>query len=342
MKKFYFTLLCLILCFCTFGFVGCGDSDYSKADIDALYTTMKTSDATKQFFDGNFLKVDFDDEKINLDATDKSYIFPQVYGYYLTSSSNLLSTVVDRVGKISYVVKNFSQDKLNSIYTKLSAVNGSLKNLAEQKFVYERSKGNLHYKNVISSYNSLINNLYSLNKTFANYYFVDSMGKADFSKTNLTDSNVRDMLNYQLLNISKVSFNYELLNFMYTNPLGEVATWYNSTVSLKNYIELSIATLNKLKNANDLASHIGTNSTNILNLFASMQRQEKEFEQEYTNFYQSIKAFNVKEYFSSTNKSAYIENCSNKEQSYFNIINNFLNGRYLAFTDGLTDVLSYM
>ena len=342
MKKIYFTFLCLILCFCTFGFVGCGDANYTKADIDALYTTMKTSEKTKQFFDGNYLKIEFDDEKLTLDATDKSYIFPQVYNYYLISSSNLLSTVVDRVGKISYVVKNFSQDKLNNIYTKMSAVNSSLKNIAEQKFVYETSEGNLHYKNVISSYNSLINNLYSLNKTFASYYFVDSMGKADFSKTSLTDSNVRDMLNYQLLNISKVSFNYELLNFMYSNPLGEIATWYESTSSLKNYITLSISTLNKLKNTNDLASHIGTNSTSVLNLFASMQKQEKEFEQEYNNFYKSVKAFNVKEYFSSPNKGAYIENCSDKEQSYFNIINNFLNGRYLAFTSGLNDVLSYM
>ena len=55
----------------------------------------------------------------------------------------------------------------------------------------------------------------------------------------LNDSNVRDILSYQLLQTSKVSYNYELLNFMYTNPLGETVTWYNSTVTLKSFINLA-------------------------------------------------------------------------------------------------------
>ena len=346
MKKIFFTtILSLILCFCSFGLFGCGASDYSKDDLDSFYTAITTTNkTTSQFFDGDYLKVDFDSEKINIsNSQDKSYIFTLAYQHYLKSSSNLLSSVIDRAGgRISYVVRNFSQKQLNTIYDKFSSVKDALYSLAESKKVFEISDGNLHYKNVIASYNSLINRLYDLNNTFANYYFGYSSTGADFSTDELTDANVRDMLNYQLLKISKVSFEYELLNFMFSNPLGETSTWYDSTTYLKNYVLLAKSTFTILNNSEDLASHIGSNKTKVLPIFENMQIQEKEFDHEYSNFNQSVNTFNVKAYFASTNKAAYISSCSTKEQSSYEIIRNFLTGRYSAYTTGLTEVLNYM
>ncbi|MBQ9792859.1 MAG: hypothetical protein IJW32_03880 [Clostridia bacterium] len=343
-KVFLTTILCFILCVCTFGFMGCGEGNHSKDDIDSLYASMKTNSQTAQFFDGNNLTVQFDSTKIDVSETDKSYIFPQVYDYYLKSSSALFTNIINRVGKISYVVKNFNQEQLNTIYNNLSSVKSNMLSLAESKKVFEVTEGNLHYKNVISAYNRLISSLYTLNDNFADYYFVSNIGYVDFSKTenSLNDSNVRDMISYQLLQTSKVSYNYELLNFMYTNPLGEIKTWYNSTVTLKSFISLAKTVIAQLENTENLALFIGTNSDSVKQIFANMQIQEREYIQEYSNFIRSVNNFAVKSYFASTNKPAYLESISYQKQSYFQIIQNFLSGRYIAYTTGLQEVINYI
>ena len=343
MKKIFLTtILSLILCFCSLGLFGCGETNYSKDNLDSFYTSIKNEN--KQFFNGEYLKVDFDSTKVNIsNQQDKSYIFQLVYHHYLKSSSNLLSSVIDRAGgRISYVVRNFSQSQLNTIYKKMAIVQDGLNSLAESKKVFEISDSNLHYKNLIASYNYLIYRLYDLNNTFADYYFGTTSDGVNFSQDELTDANVRDMINYQILKISRVSFEYELLNFMFTNPLGEVLTWYNSTTYLQSYISLATTAFSKLNSAEDLASHIGLNSSKVLSIFANMQIQEKEFKHEFSNFYNAVNTFNVKAYFASTNKTAYIASCSTKEQSSYEIIVNFLTGRYSAYTTGLTEVLKYM
>jgi hypothetical protein len=322
--------------------MGCGEKDYTKEDIDSLFASIKTNSETAQFFDGNNLKVTFDTTKINLVESDKSYIFPQVYDYYLKSSSALFINIVNRVNKVSYVVKNFNQDQLNTIYNNLDSVRKNLHNLADSKKVFETTQGHLHYKNVISSYNNLITSLYTLNDNFASYYFVSNIGYVDFAnpKTTLNDSNVRDIISYQLLQTSKVSYNYELLNFMYTNPLGETVTWYNSTVTLKSFINLAKKVIEQLENSENLASFIGSESSKVMQIFANMQKQEREYIQEYSNFIQGVRNFNVKSYFASPNKPAYLNSVSYKEQSYFQVIQNFLSGRYIAYTTGLQEVIN--
>ena len=129
---------------------------------------------------------------------------------------------------------------------------------------------------------------------------------------------------------------------MFTNPLGETKTWYNSTTTLKSYIELAKSTLTELDNTNNLADHVIANASKVKTLFANMQSQELEYEQEYKNFIQGVNLFNVKSYFASTNKPAYISSASYMQQSYFQIIQNFLSGRYVAYVEALDDVISYM
>lgn len=342
LKKFFLTVaLCLILCVCSLGLVGCGEGNYSKEDLAALFTSMQENTSTSQFFDKGEFVVNFDSSKISLSETDKSYIFIQAYDYYLNSASGLFTSVAKRVG-LTRATKKFTQEQLNMVYKRLRIVENSLKQLAADKYVFEVSEGNLHYKNVIASYNALIKNLYSLNECFADYYFVKNVGYSDFATEDLADGSVRDMLRYQLLSISKVSFNYELLNFMFSNPLGETKTWYESTTTLKNYISLAKLTLQELDSAENLADHVVANAGRVKTLFANMQDQEFEYEQEYKNFIQGVYLFNVKSYFASTNKPAYISSASYMQQSYFQIIQNFLNGRYVAYTTALQNVLSYM
>ena len=322
-------------------FVGC--KEYSKEDISTLYSSMQKSDITKPFFNGNSLQVNFDAQKINLsDTTDKSRIFEDVYKYYLKSSSELMFGVVDRVKSISTAVKDFNKSQTTDIYKKLKNVNECLINLADSKSIYETSNGNLHYKNVLGNYNSLIKSLYSLNEAFAEYYFVDKIGKADFSKDELSDSNVRDMLRYQMLLLSKVSFNYELLNFESNNPMGSIQSWFNSTYYLKDYVELCETTLGTLGNANDLGQSASPYIQQVKNLFAKAQDQELEYKNEYKLFLTSLSKFNLKAYFTATNKSAYLESRTNTEKSCYQIMQNFLNGRYKAYVDALTLVNDYI
>lgn len=343
MKKIFLsTILCLILCVCSLGLFGCKEVNYTKNDLDELYTSIKTEETTSQFFDGEKLVVNFDSEKITFVSTDKNYIFPEIYKYYLTTSSSLLSEVIKRVGSLSTLANNFSQSQINSIYNKLNDVKSKLNKLAQSKLIFEISNGNLHYKSLINSYNNLITSLYNLNNTFANFYFIDSLGKVDFSVTELTDSNIRDMLRYQLLKTSIVSFKYELLNFVTSNPLGEINTWFNSTITLKNYVNLAKQTLTVLDNYENLASHAGSNKNNIRAYFLNMQIQQEEYDQEYSSFLKSINKFNVKSYLISTNKNAYLESSSYYQQSYYQIIENFLIGRYLSYYNALTAVVNYL
>lgn len=341
-KRLFSILVCFSLILCSLMFVGCGNNKYTKDDVANLYTSMQTNEKTQQFFKGNFLTVDFDEDKIDLSSTDKSYIFPSVYHYYLKSSSDLMFGVVDRLGKISYVVKDFSAEQIVDIYNKLSNVNNCMINLADSKEIYETSNGNLHYKNVLARYNNLIKSLYTLNDAFAKYYFVPNIAKTDFSKEELSDGNVRDMLRYQMILLSKVSFNYDLLNFVSTNPLGEINSWYNSTYYLKEYITLCSEVLITLQNTNNLGLSAAPYTQNVKNLFANAQEQEEEYKNEYDLFSKALNSFDLKAYFAAANKSAYIESRSNTEKSCYQVMKNFLDGRYNAFVSCLSLANNYI
>ena len=343
MKK---TLLSIIICFMlaltSFAFVGCKDKSYSKDDVSTLMNTMKTDESTSQFFQGNYVKVTFDTSKVSQTENDKSYIFPAIYSYYLDSASGLFLSVVDRFANASYAVSDFNSEQITTIYNKLNDVYSNLKNLAASKLIFETSNGNLHYKNVIGDYNALIDSFYSLNDSFAEFYFVDGIAKTNFITEELSNNNVRDMLRYLLLQISKVSYRYDLLNFVYTNPLGEVKSWYNATTYLKEYVNVCYQTLIDLSNANDLALSISPNTTEAKVVFGSFQDQENQYKNEYNLFLRALQNFDVKAYFNSNNKQAYLQNISQIELSSFNIMQNFLQGRYSALINGLKLINGYI
>lgn len=342
-KAFWSILICVIVFAFTLGLSGCGEKNYTKDDIGNLYQTIKTSEKTAQFFSTNTLQVTFDDDKVDVFSdSDKSFIFSSVYQNYLFASSSLLSGVIDRVGMISYAVKDFSQEQKNDFYLKLQSVYKSLKTLSENKAIFETTSGNLHYKYVLNSYNNVLSSLYNLNTAFANYYFVKGVGLVDFSSATLSDGNVRDMISYQNLIISKVSFRYELLNFEPSNPLGAITDWFENTQILKSYVELCQTAVDELSSVDKLPDRIGSDAPYVLNLFVNMQGQESEYLQEYNIFAVSLGGVNLKNYFKSPNKSAFLLGCSDTAQSCFQIMQNFLDGRYLGYYQGLSQVLGYI
>lgn len=347
MKKIFISiLLSLVLVIMPFTLTGC-NKDYSKENVASLYSSMLNNENTKNLFNGNFIDINFDEESINLVSTDKSYIFPLVYDYYISASSQLLFGVINRItnngGNVEYVFKDFNQKQLNDIYSKMLTVSNNLNILSESKEIFEISNGNLHYKKLINDYNCLISSLYDLNITFANYYFVENIAKTDFAIQELSDNNIRDMLSFQLMLISRISYNYDLLNFVTSNPIGSVTTWYNKTVFLKNFVEgIAKDLLLVLSGSNSLVPSSTTTQENLKELFTSMQLQQQEFDNEYNNFCKALTVFNVKAFESAVNKNAYLEALSNREKSCYQIIQNFANGRYAAFYDGLIMAENYV
>lgn len=346
-KKILSLILCFSLMLACFSFVGCNNG-HSKEDVAKLYVSMQQSENTKDFFDNNSLMVSFSDVPMN--ETDKSYIFEGVYKYYLKSSSCLFFNVVDRFSRMAsvsspmaYTVKDFTGAQINDIYNKLSIVNERLTSLNYSKQIYELTNAELHYYEVLNDYNSLIKSLYNLNFAFANYYF-NGVGHVDFSKeeTELSDSNMKDMFGFILLTLSKVTFNYEVVNFSPTNPLGSVQGWITNSPYMKDYLTLCKATLANFNNADLTLKILSPHEEDIKAHFANMQRSFNPYEVEYNCFLGASEKFNLKKYFVSANREVYLENSSNMEKSNFHVMNNFLNGRYKNLYYGLQGINSWI
>lgn len=329
----------------SFMLVGCGNSK-SADDFVSLYSSLERDTDTSTFFQNSNLKINLDTSKVMVNEGDKSYIFTCAYNSYLASSSRLFSGAVGNILNVSVLKKEFKDDELNDLYTKLSTVQSNLKTLYNSKKIYEDTSGNLHYKNLIADCNNLINSLYVFNDAFADYYF-KGMGKVDPLNGNLSNTNLKNILAFELMKLSKVSFNYELINFKFSNPLSEVYSWYEKTQILKNFTTLSnncVSVLDRLDSGEDLVAKLTTtnNLNAVINLIQNFQSEQKKFDNDYTLFMSALNNFNVTAYNSSTNKKAYLENCSYKEKSSFNLINNFINGNYKALSKNLTDLISLM
>ncbi len=340
-NKFLSFILCFSLIICSLIFIGgCNTKNYSKQDVAELYTSIKTSNQTKQFFDGDKLTITF--EGVDLTEDNPGYIFELVYDYYLQSSSGFLTSILNRVGKMSYAIKDFNQEQTNLFYNKLYDVKLKLEDLYVSKTIYESSGGNLHYKALLLDYNSLLSSLYNLNNTYADYYFT-SVGKVNFASDELTNGNIRDFLWKQLLVLSNASFNHELLNFVPSNPMGEVKnSWYLKTENLQKYVNMSKRTLMALNSSGDLSLLVLSNSENMKETFASIQTQENNYNLEYNLVKNNLSKFNFKEYFNSNYKQAYLANCSNTQKSAYNIVKNFFEGKYLARVNAINLVNNYL
>ena len=343
-KRLLSFILCVCLIFVPMFFTGC-NKDYSKEDVSNLYSSIKTDDKTKNFFNGNTLNISFNG--VRVDSGDKGYIFPAVYDYYLKCSSGLFFSIIDKYDRIgavsdavSYSIKDFTKEQIAVIYNKLKIVNENLRTISDSKSIYEITNAELHYKELINDYNNLIISLYDINTSFANYYF-SGVGKVDFSnsETELSDSNIRDMLWFVLLKLSKVTFNYDVLNYTPSNPLGEVNNSYiNKTEYMKDFLDVCYESLSNLNTTNDLALTLLSNKSKVKTLFESMQNGFSIYETEYNIFLKSLNNFDLKNYLTATNKNAFLANSSNSSKSNFKNMQNFLNGTYKAYLNGVDRV----
>ena len=325
MKKIVSICFFIVLTLFSFTFVGCGES-YSADNINSLYKEVLVYVGDES----GFVKAGVDENKVKQTTNwsdDKAYIFPLCYDNFMSASSGLFFSVASRHGKdISYTLREFSQDEINTTYKKIKAVRDASIDVASNKSIFEGSKGNLKYRELVVSCNKLIEALNDLNNAFSPIYF--SHYFVGYTENELSDGELKDVLSYSIQSLSYVTYNYELVNFEFSNPYGEVTSWYNSTSQLKTLNEQLYSTLQKLKQ-NDLTSGLSNYEKNqIIATIQNIQNERDGYADEYSNYQNALNNVDITSYFKATNKTAYLQSISEREQSYFAIIDRFLNGRY--------------
>jgi len=328
-----FSIFCVMM-FSSLLFTACDQENYSKADVDSVYSAILDDYCDNK----GYIDIDIDASKVvQADAVsdDKYYIFPYILDNYVSFASGIVFSVSSRQNGILFSLSEFSQDELNVIYAKLSNVLTSLNSLYEVKNVYENSNGFLQYHELINSYYNLIENLYSLSGSFSQYYF-NSLYSSDFSVSNVAKGSLSDVFWFELFSLSKVSYIYDLKNYVSVDGDGEVVTWFNNSRVLKTFVNDTSELLTALKLNNDLSyGTTSINKTTLAGTISNMLDLKSTFERDYNTFVSASNGSFLGEYLKATNKTSFLENCSNFDKSKFNLINDFILGRYESFMSGI-------
>ena len=342
--------ICLMLClFVTIGsvFVGCG-KNYSADDISVYYNQItQTNEETKQFFVANQLKVDFktNNESVKTsfdDQTSPAYILNIVYEPMATASMKFLSAKID-ISNIKALTNDMTQEARNNIYVNLQNLDASLQEFAKIKGIYERSDGTLQFTKLLTAYNKVIDSSFALNFEFADNYYLNTkgIGYKDFSVEDLTitDTDIKDMMYYNNMILAKIVFDFSVKTYEPSNPLTSIDNWYNTETYMTTYLHNYLTLAKKINSVSgkQLASTLyQANPDEIETRLYQLQVTNESFLTNRDLFYNGTKNFNFSKYYNQTNQSIYLKNCSEKEQSYFNISKNFLDDRFVPRINTLT------
>ncbi len=334
MKK---CLIFIAVCLFSFSllFFGCNDTNYSAKQVDSLYNEILLNHADSLGFLNVYIEDD-DIQQVSPVENDKNYIFDLFYEDYVSASGGLFFGVGQRQGKsIEYALKNFTNEELNQVYSKLIVVRDCLNVFNDVKYVYQSSYGNMYYEEVILQYNKIIVALNDLNDVFSNYYLQDYYSNFQY-QNNVSDGVVKDVIWYGFSLLSKTVYKYDVENFTFSNPYGEVNSWYNNTLILKNYINLYNSVVTKLKKT-DITDNIFYKEQ-ILEVLKSLLNDSNNYNKSYELFLKAINNVSLKEYLQQPNKEIYFETISNLEISYLNYIDNFILNRYSSMFNGLSTI----
>lgn len=315
-------------------FTACDDKNYSKADVDSVYSAILDDYCDNK----GYIDINIDTSKVvHADAVsdDKYYVFPYILDKYVSFASGIVFSVASRQNGILFSLSTFSQDELNEVHAKFSNVLSNLDSLGDIKSVYENSDGYLQYFELINAYINLIDNLYSLSESFSNYYF-DPLYSGDFTASSVAKGSLSDVFWFELFSLSKVSYIYDLKNYVPSEAEGEVVSWFNNSRVLKTFVNDTADLMTALKLNGDLS--YGTTSahkTTLAGIISNILDLKVTFERDYNNFVQASSGSFLGEYLIATNRTSYLENCSNFDKSKFNLINEFILGSYEGFMSGV-------
>lgn len=336
MKKFITICILFVLSLSVFALTGCG-TNYTPDDINSMYREVLTYVGDAQ----GFLQVGVNKEKVVQASSlqnDKAYIFPLCYDNFLSAEAGLFFGVASRQEKdITYTLRKFNKDELNKTYEKLKDVRDASMSVASNRSIYESSKGNLKYQELVVSCNNLIEKLNALNDYFSPIYFEHYF--TGYTAGELSDGELKDALFYDLQVLSEVAYDYALKHFEFSNPYGEVKTWYDNSTMLKETNERILETLGKLRKNSLTEGMMSGTKNNIISILERIQLEKTGYKDEFLGYQKALNSVDIVMYSKATNKSAYKQNLDKKEQSCFEIIDRFLNGRYNGMCLALRDIV---
>lgn len=337
MKKIFSICFLMILTLFSFSFVGCKEN-YTKDNVNSMYKEVLSYVGDSE----GFLNVGVDEAKVKQEATiqeDKAYIFPLCYDNFVLASGGLFFGVASRLEMdITYTLRTFSQDEVNLVYGKIKAVRDSSIEVARNRSIFESSGGNLMYRELVVACNDLIEKLNDLNNTFSPMYF--SHYFTGYTEGELSSGELKDVLFYGLQSVSFVTYNYELKNFEFSNPYGEVKTWYDGTILLKEENE-SIQELSSKIRKEDLTNGMTIETKNqVISIIERIQNEREGYADEYTTYQKALDNVDIVEYIKASNKTAYVQSLSEREKACFEVMDRFINGRYKGFSFALNSIVT--
>lgn len=335
-----------MLCFGAVVLSACNESTRSGAEVYALYTEMKTGNTT----DG-FLKVQIDTDKVVPEGTlvneDKAQVFGGVYAYYLDCATGFLFSVFERKGNADFLGQ-YSGEQLNTLYNKMNSAYSTLNALKDEIYVYEMSDGMLNYKQVVSKYNLLIDKFFDLSFYFADlYYSKNNSNLSSFSTLTACGTSLNDFLWYELCVMARVSFGYELINYVYANPLGDITDWLDRSIYVKSSIDVTERLSSKLKAHNDdLVDYLSnTGMSAAFETLCNIQNGRENFLKAYNTFLYAKHSVDLKTflgYETQEERVQYFNSLSIEQRSYFRIVFNFLQDDYDGYLLAFKGVADYI
>ena len=320
---------------------GCGGGK-TKEEVNTLF-----GEICAKYTTDSFLSVAVDTSKVVPTgeelASDKAYIFSVMYEKFLTSASGFVFDIARmQEGNLVVDVNNFSNKQCEQIYNSLEVLKSSLDNLDQEIDVFEKSSGNLHYKELIEAYNVAVRSSFNVTKIYSSYYFENN--PQDFSRVeNLSNSSIRNMTWWMLATLSEVSFEYEVLNQSFHLPYGEILTWFRDTQTVYDICSLTAKASRILKSTADVYAkipsiHVAQTQEYLNNLL----QDKSNFDREYKLMRQACTQINVKEYLkldTDDDKEAFTLRQSSSQQSCLRVLNNFMNIRYAGAYNGLNQII---
>lgn len=333
-KKFSFLFLAFVLMFSFVFLVACDDDNRSKADVKSVYDTIAQTYCNSQGY--FYLPISPSVVQAEVAADDKYQIFPKILDNFIDYASGAVFSLAARQNDFDLALSSFSKEQLNIVYDKFSQVLIRLKSLEKVKSVYENSDGYLLYNELVCEYFYLIDALYSLTDSFSVFY-LNKFYLPNFTVDAINSASVSTVLWGQLYSLSKVSYVYELKNYLVDEGEGAVENWLYATDELRPFIVSVSSLLDALKvNGNITQYTSSSNKTSLSERLNNMLSLKKAYDNEYDIFLSCVTKVNLKEYLSAPSRSSYLKNASTFEKSRILLIQQFLTGRYRAFTDGLS------
>lgn len=329
----------------TFTLVAC------KEDNKAGDVAKKTETILSAFSTDGYISMNIDIEKVRDHSIpreqDKSYIFESVYYKYLTMSSSLFFNVYKRYGFSDNAFKKFSKKQNETLLLYLNDVNNSLKNLEHSIDIYESSNGNLLYLEVVNNFNIAIDRMYKLNYYFADVYFASV--KLNIQKvTNIDEmgSLLNDYLLYISCYMSRVPFGYELINFVYANPFGDMTTWLNKSIYTIETLDILSVMVSRIQQNIDITLVIPSSvKGELLAVLKNIDKEKEVFLKNYSSFVSAKSLIDVQSYLSlntSEEREEYLNRLSIIDRSRYSVVFNFLNNDYTALLNAMDYVSTYV